>query len=108
MNEPCEGHACSQNVELRMLRHFIPDSRTWPFFTVDSGLPGNLGLSLSYKSRSQRASTCRSSPEKAQDYDSLGRRTISAGLADTVGLMSSWVAGEAQVKILYLAETQKL
>lgn len=108
MNEPCEGNACSQNAELQMLRHFIPDSRTWPFFTVDTGLPGNFGLSMSCKSRSWRASICSPSPEKAQGSDSLGRQTISAGLADTVGLMSSWAAGEAQVRILYLVETQKL
>lgn len=86
MNEPCEENACSLNAELQMLRHFIPDSRAWPFFVVDSGLPGNLGLSLSYKSRSRRASTCSPSPEKAKGYYySLGIQIISAGLADTVG-----------------------
>lgn len=93
MNESCEANACSQNAELQMLRHFIPDSRTWSLFTVNSGLPENFGLSLSCKSRSWRASICSPSLEKAQGSDSLGRQTISARLADTVGLMSSWAAG---------------
>lgn len=56
------------------------DSRTEPF--LDSGMPGNLGGFLPYKSRSWRASPCRS-PEKSQDYASLGRQAIRAVCPNT-------------------------
>lgn len=99
MNESCEENACSQNAELQLLRHFIPNSRAWLFFIVDSELPGNLGLSLSYKSRSRRASTCSPSPEKAQGYYSLGRQSVLGLLTlwvHTVELMSRGVTGGAR------------
>lgn len=69
MNEPHGGDACSQTAELQMIRHFIPDSRTWLFLSVDSGLPGDLGTVPALQVKVLESKYMLLKPREGSDYD---------------------------------------